>query len=322
MLSLYTALKRRLLIFDFVHVSLFFLSIFHVIIVSIAYYLVNVTVKQWDFYEKSTERDALREKQLLLEKINSQYKFILLFRWILLFRYTNAVIKVTYFKVRQRFISINKIHNRQFSFHRYLKYCIFQIFSDLIDVNWKVWVIIWFAFISNYVRNKFFDMRTQFGGVPIFVSIFGGGTVVLAALVYLAVRIGYRFYLAAIENLNSEKEESTPLINIAIEQGKASNQEAIEEDRMENSIEEDVADMIASPVVEEESSNNNAVTAALSFDDNSTSITHSTNSLLIEKQQNHLKDAIQMQRFFFIRLPDLTLLGIQVYLLLQSVCFT
>lgn len=189
------ATMRRILIFDLVHVSLFFLSVFHVTIVAIAYSLVHITIRFWRKYEEQGEEATIQEYLALRQTVQNQYKIVLIFRWILLFQYTTSILKINYFMVRTRFIAVNRITKEDFHFHRYLRQCILTLFSDLIDIGWKLWIIVWLAFFINYVRNKLVDFRNDYGGIPVFVALFGGGTIFLAASVYLCVRAGYAFYV-------------------------------------------------------------------------------------------------------------------------------
>jgi len=196
------------------------------------------------------------------------------------------------------------------------------------------------------VRNKFLSLRTRYGGVPRFVSVFGGGTVVLAALIYLAVRIGYRFYLKAIEReLKNRKidEESFPLIaKQQQQQAESSNKgEAAAKSNDENEDEKDdenedaAADLIApTPLVpndsvlfnDDDDDNATMTTTALSettknqssMDDNAKQLHKQQLSEEEQRKAELMENSMPAQRFFIVRLPGLTFIGIQVYLLMQS----
>lgn len=102
-------IARRVLIFDFVHISLFFLSIFYVLIVILIYYLVKITWKRWKTYEKGTYEQAVRRYNVLRQRIDDKNKFLFLFDWILLYKYYSNSRRLSYFSIKQRFLKQNKL---------------------------------------------------------------------------------------------------------------------------------------------------------------------------------------------------------------------
>lgn len=102
-------IERRVLIFDFVHVSLFFLSIFYVLVVSLTFVLVRATWKRWTEYELGTNEAVIRRTHVLRERIKKHNKLLLPLNWILLYKYYSNNRRLNYFSIRHRFLRLHKL---------------------------------------------------------------------------------------------------------------------------------------------------------------------------------------------------------------------
>jgi hypothetical protein len=187
--------ERRILIFDFVHVSLFFLSVAYVVIVALCYYLVRGTWHRWRRYELGTEERAIEYFRHVQKRIKNSNRLSLVFNWRLLWNYSSAIDRLNYFTVRSRFIAINDLKGRPFRFDQYLKHCALQIFVRIIEIDSKMWIICCLAFAINYVRNKVLDFKTVAGGVPLFVILIAGGSLFMSFTVFVLLRTAYSSYI-------------------------------------------------------------------------------------------------------------------------------
>jgi hypothetical protein len=215
-------IERRVLIFDFVHVSLFFLSIFYILIVILTFTLCRITWNRWSSYEEATYEQVLERSQVLKERIRKKNKFLLLFDWILLYKYYSNSRRLCYYSIKQRFLRMHKL-DPCFRFHTYLRQSLLHIFIKLIELDWKLMGVVWLGFLANYIRNKVINLETAGGGVPLFFLAFGGISLLLSFVMFIGCRVGLRAYIskyccmsnntASLEYDTKEKTEITGLLH-------------------------------------------------------------------------------------------------------------
>ncbi|KAL0488786.1 MLO10 [Acrasis kona] len=208
-------IERRVKIFDFVHVSLFFLSAFYIAIVILTFLLVRVTWRRWSDYEENRFEDVVARQEVLEERIRNKNKILLLCDWILLYKYYVNSRRLAYFATKHRFLHQHAL-SEEFKFHEYLRTSLLHLFAELIEVDWKLLVGIWFCFLLNYLRNKIINFETSGGGVYVFAGAFGFASLALAFVVFVWCRIGLRLYqkthCADIKALSVNYGESTHLL--------------------------------------------------------------------------------------------------------------
>jgi magnesium-transporting ATPase (P-type) len=195
-------IERRVLIFDFVHVSLFFLSIFYVLIVIITFWLFRHTWNRWSQYEEGSYEQTITRHRVLQERKRNMNKFALLFNWYFWYKYYSNGRRLTYFAIKQRFLKVHHLEQKYgfvcftililliCSFHMYLRDSLLHIFTELIEVDWKVLIGVWVAFLLNYIRIKIVSIDTGGGGVYTFIGIFGGLSLILSFIMFCGCRIG------------------------------------------------------------------------------------------------------------------------------------
>jgi hypothetical protein len=110
--SAHAVSERRVKVFEVVHIVVFALSIYYVIIAVVAYFLVRLTWQRWTKYEnmEREKRGTILEKHIQFQNLWDSTSLI--FRIInvkLLWERANNAERMNYLAVRQRFINVNGI---------------------------------------------------------------------------------------------------------------------------------------------------------------------------------------------------------------------
>ncbi|KAL0481629.1 hypothetical protein AKO1_012453 [Acrasis kona] len=191
---------RRVKIFELVHIIIFALSIFFLLVVSCTYIMLSLTWKRWERYEK----DEMDQKGALLEQcriFGLKHKDAPLWRKIfdvrLWFGYFNSIDKINYISARTRFIRVNNLR-QVFPFALYLKTRIRHLFVRLIEIDFKIWFFLFLVGFVNYLRNQFEKLYDPKALTLVYMLLYGVGSMLACAFMFLYTRIAYEFYVKKI----------------------------------------------------------------------------------------------------------------------------
>lgn len=314
--------ERRVLIFDFVHVSLFFLSVFYVSMVALWYYLMRRTWKRWKRYEEGSEDRAISYYKHVRDKVNSSNKIALMFKYRLWYNYTCALDRLNYFTVRQRFIQVNDLMGRSFRFDHYLKQCALHMFVHIIEIDSKTWIGCCVVFGINYLRNKLFDFSTTNSGVPLFVSLFSGGSLFISAIVYVSLRAAYSRYISAHVDSFCKDKQTSHTRALHAEVNPFSYQESDEISLL--SQQESTSPHPPSKIISNHLEQIRVVESGVHNDTNERRdgnrdvLYNDQDDLSVPLDDKNGIHLVSMNRYFFLRMPKLTFSLAQISLLIQS----
>lgn len=227
--ELHELTKRRVLIFELVHIILFLLSCFFVAVVFYCYKVAQIGWKRWEKVEKAGDSSLNSAYETInkfetncLIKIDKKWKFIHFkfnSNWLFLHKWWQilwAEFVVVYWESRKRFISSFNL-DPNFRYNVYLKDRSRRLIVQMAEVGYPVWLIILFyCFLSILFSIINFKLRGD--GVFIFVIIFFLGTLLSCIVSLTIVRISYhrflRYILKGKDKINnSNKEMSDSLLD-------------------------------------------------------------------------------------------------------------
>lgn len=203
----HTITTRRVIVFELVHISLFILSVFYVIICIVSFWICQRTWKRWSSYEITGEEEATKENIKLREQWNS-LGWRKIYSWKLISKLWDSYDQISYFHSRTRFIFVNKLENN-FRFDLYLRHQLQSLFMLLIEISWKLWIGILGISLMNWIRiNYTFTSSSQNrllngGQIWIFILGFGYGILVISTLIFLFIQTSFLVYQRRITKKNS-----------------------------------------------------------------------------------------------------------------------
>jgi hypothetical protein len=204
---------RIAFIFEFVHILLFFLTIFYIITSSLAYLSTRRTWKNWERQEKNTEKDTLDK----YNKINQKYKksniLAKIFNVVLIYKYLKQIDLLDYHIVRSIFIQTNKL-NKNFRFDLYLKTQIQHVYIEMIEISWYVWMCLFGISFSTFFLSTLINSEILFnlGGVEILTTVS-----ILSFLTNIFVFLFFRASFFAYKKKNQKKYLRFIIVLILIE---------------------------------------------------------------------------------------------------------
>jgi len=188
---------RRVKVFEVVHIVVFALSIYYIIVVIITYLLCKVTWKRWASYEdlERSNRNAIVQRyQAFRERTANTRWYIWIFNPKIWWEYFTIIDKMNYLSVRNRFITVNGLRYN-FPFDIYLKARIRRLLLEVVEIDYKAWCILFFGAFLNYLRFKTMSLHSNNSGVILFVSIIGIGSLLAMIILFLYTRIAYAIYV-------------------------------------------------------------------------------------------------------------------------------
>eukprot|EP01080_Neovahlkampfia_damariscottae_P011984 gene11984-5385_t len=142
---------RRVMMFEVVHIAIFFLSIFYVCVCLLSFWFAQWIWKKWSKFE-SMDHEMVIQNYLKYQSVWS--KFSVFQKLSGSFRLTSNFDSLGYICARQRFIMMNNL-NSDFRFDLYLRKQLQHLFIEMIEIQWQTWIIAFpMALISFIVRNN------------------------------------------------------------------------------------------------------------------------------------------------------------------------
>ncbi|PRP88035.1 hypothetical protein PROFUN_04463 [Planoprotostelium fungivorum] len=139
---------------EFLHMFLFVIVAIYVCIVIVLLILGGFIKSQW----KRLERRALNRERP--RKVG----------WI--FSYFNVAIKYYHFiRLRENFITVHQLPE-DFKYYSYLKQIYSQTFSEIVELNWKVWIIVLIVMGLDYADTRLSGTFNVGTGVIFICSLF------------------------------------------------------------------------------------------------------------------------------------------------------
>jgi len=307
--------ERRIKIFEFVHVNIFFLSLFYVGIVFTAYFIMKGTWTKWAKYDKLSIQKVKDEIGDMYKKMLKKpyYMILYIIKWLIL------IDQLTFCSIKARFLKQNKL-SCNFEFSRYLKIASLHVFADLIEISSTIWGAMWVLFFVNYVREKLgFEMRSKGGGLFVFIGAIGFGTMVFMTLITYLVIYAYYLYVSVqlqrietMEIRESVEVEGKDIFAVEDEQKKMEQQPFIESMEQEDQPMVQIDDM--------ETTSSTSINFFTSKHVVPTSKTNPTVHIMQAFETLHDKttEAIKMTNVFTILSPKSIFFWLQVCLLVQS----
>lgn len=217
----HTIAHRRVVVFELVHIALFVLSIFYVIICIVSFWICQRTWKKWGEYEKKGESEVFRENSKLQEQW-SRLGWKKIFSLKLFWKLWKSNDEVSYFHSRTRFILVNNLEY-EFRYDVYLRHQLQSLFLLLIEISWKLWIGILAISLFNWVRIKYeYDPHSaerlmKGGHVWLFILGFGYGIMVISTLIYFFIQGSFSIYLRRISKKNSYLKVNGNILNLILD---------------------------------------------------------------------------------------------------------
>eukprot|EP00168_Porphyra_purpurea_P021155 TRINITY_DN927_c0_g1_i1.p1 TRINITY_DN927_c0_g1~~TRINITY_DN927_c0_g1_i1.p1 ORF type:complete len:883 (+),score=356.96 TRINITY_DN927_c0_g1_i1:276-2924(+) len=171
--------------FEFAHLLIFLLAVFYIIVVLVTTWTSLSLSARWQEIESMEFVTYLANKQEFTElKTERERHRNYLWRWVLwwkgnplkLERFHYLHERMAFHDSRFQFLYYRALPE-DFSFSAYLRKVKTQVFRNLVEVHWTIWVALLVFILADYVRRQIWDSQTFDQGLIIGLSI----TAMLAA---------------------------------------------------------------------------------------------------------------------------------------------